>query len=111
METGSEPATPLKSPFYSCNRYYDLTKNFLKKSKDKKPYLNFFDRCMDESDDKCSSAQNNDSEYFDKLYYVQNYVRSLYMYYVKSKVLETLHRECLKNGLIVQYFQVLVIEC
>ena len=73
--------------------------------------MNFFDRCMDESDDKCSSAQNNDSEYFDKLYYVQNYVRSLYMYYVKSKVLETLHRECLKNGLIVQYFQVLVIEC
>ena len=55
---------------------------------------------MDESDDKCSSAQNNDSEYFDKLYYVQNYVRSLYMYYVKSKVLETLHR-VLKNGLIV----------
>ena len=54
--------------------------------------MNFFDRCMDESDDKCSSAHNNDSEYFDKLYYAQNYVRSLYMYYVKSKVLETLHR-------------------
>ena len=47
---------------------------------------------MDEFDDKCSSAHNNDSEYFDKLYYAQNYVRSLYMYYVKSKVLETLHR-------------------
>ena len=46
VETGSEPATPLRSPFYSCNRYYDLTKNFLKKSKDKKPYLNFFDRCV-----------------------------------------------------------------
>ena len=27
-------------------------KAFLKKSKDKKPYLNFFDRWMDESDDK-----------------------------------------------------------
>ena len=64
---------------------------------------------MDESDDKCSSAHNNDSEYFDKLYYAQNYVRSLYMYYVKSKVLETLHR-VLKNGLIVQYFQVLVLQ-
>ena len=45
-------------------------KLFLKKSKDKKPYLNFFDRCMDKSDDKCSSAHNNDSEYFDKLYYM-----------------------------------------